>query len=141
VSSASVFDTDQHRCLDAGADRFLPKPVDATELYRQVSDLLDLEWIFAESAPTATPVAAPGADPSSSAETEDWRLPSPEVLAELHELAMRGNLRGIVQQTQALQQEDARFTPFANQVQGMARGFQEKELVALLAHYREELLV
>jgi hypothetical protein len=68
-------------------------------------------------------------------------LPPAAILAELHELALRGNLRGILHRIQTLQQEDPRLAPFVNQVQGLAQGFQEKEMVALLAHYREELPV
>lgn len=137
VSSASVFDSDQLRCIEAGAQSFLPKPVDAAELFDQLEKFLSLTWIFdqdnsgADLQPSASTLAA------DSAASDALKLPSPEVLAELHDLALRGNLRALKQQAQSLIQLDPALKPFAEQVQKLAQGFQERELVTLFAHYLE----
>ncbi|MEO0687793.1 MAG: response regulator, partial [Cyanobacteria bacterium J06649_11] len=46
VSSASVFDEDRQRSLEAGAKTFLPKPLQVEELTKTLGNLLDLEWIY-----------------------------------------------------------------------------------------------
>ncbi len=46
VSSASVFETDQYRSLEAGGNTFLPKPVQATELLQKIQQYLQLEWLY-----------------------------------------------------------------------------------------------
>ncbi|MGB3638993.1 MAG: CHASE2 domain-containing protein, partial [Rivularia sp. (in: cyanobacteria)] len=49
VSSASVFDADKQRSLEAGAKSFLPKPLQVEELSKTLGNLLNLEWIYDNS--------------------------------------------------------------------------------------------
>lgn len=51
ASSASVFDSDQNRSLNAGADGFLPKPISADLLLDLLQVHLKLEWIYLTSDP------------------------------------------------------------------------------------------
>jgi len=46
VSSASVAHSDQQRSLDTGGDIFLPKPVDASELFAVIAEQLNLTWCY-----------------------------------------------------------------------------------------------
>ena len=142
VSSASVFEADQYRCLEVGGDSFLPKPIDATQLFDQVRKLLKLEWILDQTITTkdiaaGQPLTKAGTASGSAA----FVVPSPEALIELHNLALRGNLRALVSRTKVLQQEDPKLAPFAEKIQVLAKGFQEKELTALIAEYCEEIAV
>ncbi|MEH1908244.1 MAG: response regulator [Nostoc sp.] len=50
VSSASVFESDQHKSLGIGADDFLPKPVHADDLLQKLQKYLQIEWVY-ESVP------------------------------------------------------------------------------------------
>ncbi|MGB0561258.1 MAG: ATP-binding protein, partial [Spirulinaceae cyanobacterium] len=61
VSSASVSLRDQHRALDCGGDRFLPKPVDAATLFAILGDCLALDW---QSAPESDKIDAASPDPT-----------------------------------------------------------------------------
>jgi len=139
VSSASVFDTDQHRCLEAGADSFLPKPVDATELFEQLETLLGLTWIY-DQASSSSAIAAPRSPAAARGTPTAGAIVPPDaaVLAELHDLALRGNLRAILQQVKTLSQTDPTLAPFADKVCSLAQRFQEQQLIALIAQYREE---
>ena len=80
ASSASVFETDRHQSLEAGADVFLPKPVDADRLLELLQVHLQLEWVY-----DAKPVMASGVDRDFSARTEtklpksDSIVPPPEL--------------------------------------------------------------
>lgn len=47
TSSASVFEIDRHKSIDAGADEFLPKPVQAEVLLEMLRVHLQLQWILA----------------------------------------------------------------------------------------------
>jgi signal transduction histidine kinase/CheY-like chemotaxis protein len=49
VSSASVFASDQHQCIAAGANVFLPKPVEVEALLRMLQECLQLEWVYGSS--------------------------------------------------------------------------------------------
>jgi signal transduction histidine kinase/ActR/RegA family two-component response regulator len=51
TSSASVFETDQYKSIDAGANEFLPKPVEAEALLEMLRIHLDLEWIYEQPTP------------------------------------------------------------------------------------------
>ena len=137
VSSASVFDSDQLRCIEAGAHSFLPKPIDAAELFEQLEKFLSLTWIFdAENLSSNLP-RSPATQVAGTSGRDVLTPPAAEVLTELHDLAMRGNLRAIKQQAQALAQADPAFQPFADHVQKLAQGFQERELITFFAHYLE----
>ncbi|WP_392534260.1 response regulator [Nostoc sp. C117] len=46
VSSASVFESDQHKSLGVGADDFLPKPVHADDLLQKLEKYLQIEWVY-----------------------------------------------------------------------------------------------
>jgi signal transduction histidine kinase/FixJ family two-component response regulator len=52
VSSASVFEADRQKSLDAGGNDFLPKPVQADRLLGLIQQYLQLEWIYKETLET-----------------------------------------------------------------------------------------
>lgn len=137
ISSASVFDSDQLRCIEAGAQSFLPKPVDAAELFDQLEKLLSLTWLFDEENANSSLARSQTSQATEASSREVLIPPAPEVLTELHDLAMRGNLRAITQQAKALAQSEATLKPFTDHIQKLAQGFQERELITLFAHYLE----
>lgn len=52
VSSASVFEIDRQKSLDAGGNDFLPKPVQADLLLGLIKQYLQLQWIYKETLET-----------------------------------------------------------------------------------------
>ncbi|MBW4443596.1 MAG: response regulator [Plectolyngbya sp. WJT66-NPBG17] len=46
VSSASVFDIDRHKSIEAGGNNFLPKPVQVDTLLQLIQTYLNVEWIY-----------------------------------------------------------------------------------------------
>ncbi|MFW9263039.1 ATP-binding protein [Nostoc sp. CALU 546] len=46
ASSASVFESNQNESITAGADAFLPKPVEAPALLKLLEKYLSLQWIY-----------------------------------------------------------------------------------------------
>ncbi|MBD2022877.1 response regulator, partial [Leptolyngbya sp. FACHB-711] len=126
VSSASVFETDQYRSIEAGGDDFLPKPVLAAELLQKLQKHLQLEWLYEEQQSSISPVMDKAeliAPPASELET-------------LYELAMKGSFKGILKQAALLEQMDQKYSPFAKKLHQLAKGFQDQEILALIQSYR-----
>jgi PAS domain S-box-containing protein len=126
VSSASVFETDQYRSLEAGANAFIAKPVQATELLQNLQQYLELEWVYeANEAPLAI-----GSD------TNELISPPATSMEILYELAMKGNFREIVQQAVLLEQIDPKYIPFAKRLHQMAKDFQDEEILTFIQSYK-----
>ncbi|MEG4346825.1 PAS domain S-box protein [Microcoleus sp. A003_D6] len=126
VSSASVFETDQYRSLEAGGNTFIPKPVQATELLQKLQQYLDLEWLYEAN-------EAPGAIGS---DTTDLISPPATEMEILYELAMKGNFLEIVKQAALLEAIDPKYIPFAKRLHQMAKEFQDEELVMFIQSYK-----
>jgi signal transduction histidine kinase/CheY-like chemotaxis protein len=124
VSSASVFEIDRFKSLDAGGDDFLPKPVQAEVLLEQVQKYLRLDWIYEEADQTSTPN-----DPA-----QPLHPPTPEVLDQLLDLTHTGDIEGLVKVAQQLQDIDTR--PFMQEITRLANACQLKQLSALIQKYR-----
>ena len=126
VSSASVFETDQYRSLEAGANAFIAKPVQATELLQKLQQYLELEWVYeANEAPLAI-----GSD------TNEIISPPATEMDILYELAMKGNFREIVKQAVLLEQIDPKYIPFAKRLHQMAKDFQDEEILRFIQSYK-----
>lgn len=78
VSSASVFEENRQRSLQAGATAFLPKPLQIDELFNALVSLLKIEWIYAQSTPQNSHL-----QPEPKADTE-LVLPSQDILQQLY---------------------------------------------------------
>ncbi|MDZ8187158.1 MAG: PAS domain S-box protein [Nostoc sp. ChiSLP02] len=125
VSSASVFESDRDRSLEVGGDEFLPKPLQAMDLFQKLRKLLNLEWLYeqqdlSQSEHHYTQLVAP---PTAELET-------------LYELVMKGNFKGIIKQAALLAQMDEKYIPFANKLHELAKGFQDQDILALIQSYK-----
>ncbi|HLO47758.1 MAG TPA: PAS domain S-box protein [Kamptonema sp.] len=129
VSSASVFETDQYRSLEAGGNDFLPKPIQATELLQKLQKYLHLEWLYeAHESPILT-----------AADTNEIIAPPATEMEILYELAMKGDFRGIVKQAALLEQIDPKYIPFAKRLHQMAKEFQDEEILTFIQSYKQVL--
>jgi PAS domain S-box-containing protein len=179
ATSASAFAGDQQKCLAAGCDGFIAKPVQADLLLEQLSQHLGIQWNYEESdglaseaansralampvtsqlaalsgttqASTtppeiATRKASLGArsfsSPTSSRTNAPTSVPNslvpppPAELTALYELAMMGDIRGIQEHANRLEQLDEQFVPFARQLRQLAKGFQEKQILEFVKKY------
>ncbi len=148
--SASVFMADQARCLAAGFDAFLPKPVNERQLEALLVKHLDLAWDMAAAVP-GTPLPA-FASPAliAAAQTHhalanganddpsDDLSKNPVDLAALGEAIQLGDLRRVHTLAAELAAQDALLTPFTDQVQTLALAFEEKALIAFWNAYQAE---
>jgi signal transduction histidine kinase/DNA-binding NarL/FixJ family response regulator len=130
ASSASVFETDQYKSINAGANAFLPKPVDAQTLMQLLQQYLQLEWIYQGKADTIKQ-----ANPDSSTSPVELICPGSEILQQLLNLVQDGDIQEILEIAQQLPASDEKLTPFAVQVTQLASSFQVKQLENLIEQY------
>ena len=131
VSSASVFETDQYQSLDAGANAFLPKPVQVSELFELLQKQLDLSWVYAES--TSSQFTTQSIPKISN--LESLVIPPAVWIETLYDLAKKGNLKAVLKKAEELKKLDEQWVPFADEVTRLAKGFQEKKLQSFLTNY------
>ncbi|MDB9510310.1 CHASE3 domain-containing protein [Kamptonema animale CS-326] len=131
VSSASVFETDQYKSLDAGANAFLPKPVQVSELFELLQKKLGLSWVYAEPKTSQSPSES---TPKISA-VESLVIPPAALIEDLYDLAKKGNVKAVIQKAEELKKLDEQWIPFAEEVCRLAKGFQEKQLKSFLTNY------
>jgi PAS domain S-box-containing protein len=127
--SASASNSDARSCLDAGANAFLPKPVDERALLEQIGKLLRIEWIR-ESPLTDAAARAPG---------QPFVIPPREEMKVLHDMALQGSMRDIAGRAAYVAALDERYRPFADQLLSLASQFQSEAILTLVErHLREE---
>ncbi|MBD2204015.1 response regulator [Calothrix sp. FACHB-1219] len=122
VSSASVFDSDKQKSLDAGGDDFLPKPVQASELFEKLQTYLELEWIYDDN-DTNSPI------------TQEVVLPPIDELQKLYELALKGRIKAIQNQLSQIEKIDTKFRPFVQELQQLAQSFQIEKIQTIMEKY------
>jgi len=121
ASSASVFNFDRQKSREVGCTDFLPKPVQAEELFACLQELLNLEWIY-EAGEETTEAIASG----------ELVLPSAAQLAALEAAANIGDFAAVELEAQRLPQLDSRYAVFAARVLLAAADFDEAAIRDLL---------
>jgi DNA-binding response OmpR family regulator len=125
--SADASDRNEATTLAAGADAFLPKPIDLSVLLAQIGDLLQLQWTFElrDSGP-----AAPDDTPGLVA-------PPAHELAVLHHLALLGNMRDIAREAAHLSELDERYGAFADELKLLAKDYQSKAILRMVERHMD----
>jgi predicted ATPase/signal transduction histidine kinase/tRNA A-37 threonylcarbamoyl transferase component Bud32/ActR/RegA family two-component response regulator len=119
--SASVFETDKQKSLQAGCNAFLPKPIEEQQLFNTLIEHLNVDWIYEEEQVIET-------------KADETLIPPPaEELEKLYELAMMGDMREIKEFAMQLDEE---YVVFANKVIELANGFEDEMILALVEEYK-----
>jgi signal transduction histidine kinase/FixJ family two-component response regulator len=127
VSSASVFEIDRQKSLDAGGNDFLPKPVQAEVLLGLIKKYLRLEWVY-DGTVTAGKKA-------QNLMPNEMQIPAIEILELLNEQAQAGDLDAVIEMAEQIQTANPEHAIFATKIIVLAEGFQVKELRALIEEY------
>jgi signal transduction histidine kinase/FixJ family two-component response regulator len=129
ASSASVFAVDQNRSIAAGAQAFLPKPIELEKLTNVLAAYLPVTWTFAS--PTNSASSQQGL-----AANEDIKAPDNELLDELISMTSDGLFLDIETRLNALEQARPDLAPFVNQQRVFTSTFDEKTLHDSLNEHR-----
>ena len=125
---------DAAQSLVAGANAFLPKPIDFNGLLSKVAALLNIEWsdeIRQAEAAGPSEAAAPVADPS----IETLIAPPPEEIEALHHLARLGDMKAIAKHATQLPEFDERYRPFADHLSRLAKDYRSKAILSFVERY------
>jgi CHASE2 domain-containing sensor protein/nitrogen-specific signal transduction histidine kinase/DNA-binding NarL/FixJ family response regulator len=128
VTSARAYDADQQMSLTAGANVFLPKPIQVETLLVHLQQLLELEWIYEQTAPMHLLLNNTLSQPAAGVETAETNLPPKEVLENLYHLSMMGNLQaieGILKEIAAL---NSPSSAFVRELQPLVSAYQIKKI-------------
>ncbi len=126
VSSASVFEIDRQKSLDAGGNDFLPKPVQADLLLGLLKKYLQLEWVYGETVDAGKK--------AQQAMMSKMQLPAIEILQLLNEQAQAGDLDAVIEIAEQIT-ANPQHAIFAKKILVLAEGFQVKELRALIEEH------
>jgi signal transduction histidine kinase/CheY-like chemotaxis protein len=130
--SASVFDFNQQQSQDVGCDGFLPKPFREAELLEKLRVHLGLEWVYEEG----TVAKATDSERERKSVEESIVAPPTEEIAALLDLAMRGDLKGIVERAAYLEALDKQYVPFANHLRQLAKDFEDEKILKFVQQYK-----
>ncbi|OQW91624.1 MAG: hypothetical protein BWK78_04085 [Thiotrichaceae bacterium IS1] len=131
--SASAFECHQTQSLLAGCDDFIAKPVHTENLLECLQKHLHLQWQF-----SATLEEAPGTPKEQVGELLDWtetwsgKRPSPQQASILFKLAMTGNITGILDYLDLLEDTDQQLQPFARTIQRLAYDLKDEQIANLV---------
>ena len=130
--SASVFDFDHQQSREVGCDGFLPKPVREADLLEKVRVHLGLEWVY-EEIDSKVQLSSENSGLSSQ---DSLVVPPAQQVASLLDLAMRGDLKGIIQETTRLEELDQQWVPFATHLRQLAKSFKGKQIRQFLKNIK-----
>jgi CheY-like chemotaxis protein len=137
ISSASVFETDQHRSLNAGANAFLSKPVQADILFNLLQQHLNLEWIYTHSDRSNTAEELEVAQTGENG-NDSILPPPPAELTLLYDLLRQGLIHDLLEQCDRLDQLNQDYVPFTTQLRQLAKNFQMGQIKTFLEQYLEQ---
>ncbi|GEM_PF-2267235 len=129
--SASAFDFHQAQSMAAGCDDFIAKPIHTEKLLDCLQQHLHLQWQFAShSLSTSKSLISQG-----MLENFTGKMPSPQQASVLFELAMRGNITGILDYLEQLEYGDQHLQPFTRKIQQLAYDLKDEQIANIVKQF------
>jgi len=127
--SASVLSAEQQQSQDVGCQAFLPKPIEAGQLFELLSAYLPIQWEYEPDQNDAPSVAL-------KEENAAFLLSPPrEMLETIYELATLGKMSRLREQADRIEAMDARYAPFAEKLRELIKVFADKQIVEWVDGY------
>ena len=126
VASTHAFDRDRQDSIAAGANFFLPKPLELDRLLDTLQKALKLDWIYAAKTPKKSSQSNPGKIANLTS-NQVVIPPDKETLEKLYHLTMMGDLNGLGGMLDKIE-EDPTLVPFSTKVRGFIERFQTKQI-------------
>ena len=103
ATSARAYEEDRQRCLAAGGHDFLPKPIQAAQLFELLQRHLKLEWVYAADERIAEHVGEGGIPET---------LPAQEILETLLDIVILGDIQAFRTQLDELERTEPELHVF-----------------------------
>ncbi len=138
--SASAFDEDRQRCLDAGCNLYMTKPIRFEKLFDALQSELNLTWIYEEAPSEPPPTLITNETTASTATKPDLASLKVDasVLQRLYEAAQQGLIGDIKAELEILASLSDNNHPVIVHLQELAQTYQIDVLEDLLATYLKE---
>ena len=135
VSSASVFESDRQKSLKAGANDFLPKPIQKDVLLQTLQQQLNLEWVYDRQTTSAKKARIVVDKTTKIPQSVPIIPPSPEDVAILHDLSRKGLLNDLIREIERIEELDPKFLPFGKTLREYAKGFKLRQIKSFIEEY------
>jgi signal transduction histidine kinase/CheY-like chemotaxis protein len=135
AASASVFDCHQQKSLDVGCNDFIGKPFRTEQLLELLQKHLELTWVYEQE------FSADAVDDMVISDNQDEESnseligPSSEQASILFDLAMMGDIGGILENIEELEQSEKQLLPFCHKIRKLAKAFDEAQICDLIEQY------
>ncbi|MGK7903327.1 MAG: CHASE2 domain-containing protein [Hormoscilla sp.] len=126
ATSASVFESDQQKCIQAGCNDFIPKPVETDLLLSKLQEYLQLDWIYDKIEETTE---------SPPIETAEMVVPPTVELEALFKAARIGDIEEVEVEANRIKELDEQYAPFASQFLELASEFEIDKILKLVKQY------
>ena len=131
--SASAFDYHQLQSREVGCDDFLVKPFRSEVLLEKVQKHLHLTWIYEQPCDSLDSVTT--APEETVTEGQPEQCPSSAQAGQLLDLAMQGDIDGIIEYVQQLEQTDPTLASFAKKLWDLADDLKDQEICEIVKRY------
>jgi predicted ATPase/signal transduction histidine kinase/tRNA A-37 threonylcarbamoyl transferase component Bud32 len=131
--SASVMEFDYRQSQLACCNDFLPKPIHEPALLAKLQLHLGLEWLYDPTPPAPLPSAPPQLSTSPLSPTA---IPPGPELGTLLNLALMGDLKGVVAHTERIEQQQPQWAPFTTQLRQLALSYKGRQAIDLIKRYQ-----
>ncbi|MBD1876576.1 AAA family ATPase [Nodosilinea sp. FACHB-131] len=131
--SASVMEFDYRQSQLACCDDFLPKPIHEPALLAKLQLHLGLEWLYDPTPPAPLPAASPQL---SLLPLAPAAIPSGSELDTLLNLALMGDLKGVVAHADRIEQQQPQWAPFTTQLKQLALSYKGRQAIDLIKRYQ-----
>lgn len=131
VSSASVFESDRQNSLQAGANDFLPKPIQKDILLQSLQKYLNLEWVYEQQ----TDKTLTEENTVRATQGNEIIPPPAEEIAVLHDLSKKGLINDLLKEIERIEQTEPKFQPFSREIKNLAKGFKLRQIKTFIEQY------
>ncbi len=132
AASASVFDCHQQQSQSAGCNDFIAKPFRAEVLLELLRKYLHLTWTYDTDVPVAKTSQGPTVEDLKTSVQQEKIEPSLKQAEKLFDLAMQGDIGGILEALDELDQTVPRLRSFNSKLRRLAKNFEEQQICQIL---------
>ncbi len=144
ASSANAYAVDRQQSLDSGCNDFLPKPIQAQDLFDKIKSYLNLSWIYEQESEDGAEKLRDelNRDRTEYTSRNDrvtltvMNIPPQEELLALHQAASGGDVQIVEEEVMRLQQLNPDYTAFVTRIQELAAEFEYEKIVQIIDQER-----
>ncbi|NET59792.1 MAG: GAF domain-containing protein [Symploca sp. SIO2E6] len=137
ASSATVSDIYQKLSQEAGCNDFLPKPLSRRDLLEKIQNYLGLSWNYHKNEQLSRQKSELVNDSLKGIQSKEFVPPPIEELNMMYDLARKGLIDSLIEQTERLKKIDAQYLPFAEKIEALAGKFKIKEIRRFIKQFLE----